>query len=111
MNKYTKEFIEVVTANPDLKIYPFVNRLVVADDFWQYWMGEFGSTEISYVYKGKEHIHFKDEDQENVLADMVGCEYYCTPDGREITELEEEEWNSLFESLPWEKCIIVYIEV
>ncbi len=33
------------------------------------------------------------------------------PDGRDITEISDEEWNELYASIPWTKCIVVYIGV
>lgn len=33
------------------------------------------------------------------------------PDGRDITEISDDEWNELYASIPWTKCIVVYIGV
>ena len=66
-------------------------------------------TEVKGYYMGRNYVHFQDDDEEDVLADMVGCEYYCGPDGRDITELTENEWNALYQSIPWTKAIVVYI--
>ncbi|KAB0577254.1 hypothetical protein EI53_01281 [Fusobacterium naviforme] len=48
-------------------------------------------------------------DKEDVLKDMVGCEYYRTRDGRDITELSDEEWDELYAAIPWIPCITVNI--
>lgn len=109
-NKNVIEFIETVKANPELPVIALVNNEVVADVDYSYWIGEFGRTAIKEVYYGNSSVHFRDGDQEEVLADLVGCEYYCTPEGKDITELSDEEWNDLFNSLPWEKHIVLYIE-
>ena len=32
-----------------------------------------------------------------------------TPDGEDIYDLSDEEWDELYKSIPWIKCIVVYI--
>ena len=51
----------------------------------------------------------KDDDEEDVLTDMVGCQYSCDPQGRDVYDLPDEEWDKLYASIPWIKCIVVYI--
>ncbi len=104
-----EKFLELVKENPDLPVIPMVDADVVCDDSG-YWMGCFGTCYVDEYYVGKDRIHFKDDDEEDVLADMVGCDYYETKDGRDITTLSEEEWKALFESLDWIKAIVVFIE-
>ena len=103
------EIIRLIRENPDLPIIPMVNEEVVADDSYTYWMGSWGRAEVTEYYCGEERVHMKDDDEEDVLADMVGCRYYCTKDGRDITDLTDEEWNELYASIPWTKAIVVYI--
>ena len=104
-----EDFIKLVQENPDLPIIPMVDSEVVCDDTYTYWMGGWGHSEVTEYYVGEEGIHFKDDDEEDVLKDMVGCKYYCTPDGRDITDLSDEEWNALYQSIPWKKALVVYI--
>lgn len=94
---------------PDLPIIPVVEGDIVADDCYTWWIGHWGRSEKTAVYIGREMIHFIDDDEEDVLADMIGCKYYETPDGRDITDISDEEWNELYASIPWEECIVVYI--
>lgn len=108
MNKPT-ELLKLIEENPDLPIVPMVEYEVVADDSYHWWMGRWTGCEIDYIYNGKEAVHFKSDDEEEVLCDMVGCEYYQTPDGRDICDLTDEEWNDLYQSIQWQKCIVVYI--
>ena len=103
------EFLKLVQEHPDLPIVPMVDSEVVADDGYSYWIGDWGHSEITEYYRGRECVHFKDDDEEDVLADMVGCDYYCDPDGNDITELSDEAWDKLYASIPWEKAIVVYI--
>lgn len=103
------ELLKLIAENPDLPIVPMVEHDIVADDDYTWWMGTWGICEIDYIYNGEEAVHFKSDDEESVLCDMVGCEYYQTPDGRDICDLTDEEWNDLYQSIPWQKCIVVYI--
>ena len=99
----------LMRTHPDLPVVPMVECDVVSDDSYGWWLGEWGRSEVTAFYQGREHIHFKTDDEEDVLADMVGCGYYETEDGRDITELSEKEWVDLFGSLPWVDCIAVCI--
>ena len=104
-----EEFLALVRENPDLPIVPMVDEEVAADDCSSWWMGSWGYSEVTEYYRGREHIHFKSDDEEDVLTDMVGCQYSETKDGRDVYDLSDDEWNSLYASLPWIKCIVVYI--
>ena len=106
----TEELIKLMKENPDLPVLPLVDSEVVADDFG-YWLGKWGLCEVKEYYNGRVRIHFKDDDEEEVLVDMVGCKYSKTKDGRDIYDLPDDEWKELFESLPWQKVIVVYITV
>lgn len=105
-----EKLLELVKENPDLPIIPMVDAEVVADDCG-YWMGKWGDCKIKEYYEGEEKIHFKDDDEENVLNDMVGCEYSYDEQGRDIYELSDEEWDKLYKSIIWKKCIVVYITI
>lgn len=102
------EFMELVKANPDLPIIPMVDAEIVGDDY-SYWLGEWGNSEVTEYYNGKEKIHFKYEDEEDVLNDICGCKHGHDPKGRDIYELSDEEWDKLYASIPWEKAIVVWI--
>lgn len=109
MNR-AEEILKLVKENPELPIIPMVGTEVVADDCSTYWVGSWGRSEINEIYYGRERIHFKDDDEEESLTDMIGCRYGETKDGRDIWELADEEWEELYESLPWKKVIVAYIE-
>lgn len=102
------ELLKLIKEHPDLPVVPMVDCEVVADDFG-YWMGKWGRAELTQLYKGREYVHLKDEDEEDVLNDMVGCQYGHDPEGRDIYDLTDEEWDQLYKGLPWEKAIVVYI--
>ena len=105
------EIIKLIEENPDLPIVPMVDSEVVADDSYTYWMGKWGNCEVTEYYLGNEKVHFRDDDEEDVLNDMAGCKYSHDPLGRDIYDLTDEEWDALYKSIPWTKCIVVYITV
>lgn len=103
-----KELLKLIEENPDLPIVPMVDAEVVGDDYGN-WMGEWGTCDITEYYIGRDHVHFKDDDEEDVLNDMIGCRYGEDQKGRDIYDLSDEEWDDLYKSIPWEKAIVVYI--
>ena len=105
------EIIKLIEENPDLPVVPMVDGEVVSDDSCQYWLGKWGRCEVTEYYNGREYIHFRDDDEEDVLNDMVGCKYGHDPQGSDIYDLTDEEWDALYKSIPWIKCIAVYITV
>ena len=104
----TEELLKLIQENPDLPVVPVVDSEIAGDDYG-YWLGKWGRCEVTEYYCGRERVHFKDDDEEDVLTDLVGCDYSCDMQGRDIYDLSDEEWDKIFESLPWVKCIAVYI--
>lgn len=102
------EIIRLIEENPDLPVIPMVDSEVVADD-GGYWQGKWGRCEVTEYYNGREYIHFRDDDEEDVLNDMVGCKYGYDLQGRDIYDLTDDEWDELYNNIPWVKCIAVYI--
>ena len=105
----TEELLKLIQENPDLPVVPMVDYEIVGDDSCTWWLGSWGRCEVNEYYCGRERVHFKDDDEEDVLTDMVGCKYSCDPQGRDIFDLSDEEWDKLYASIPWIKCIVVYI--
>lgn len=109
--KSREKLFRLMAEHPDLPVIPMVDGEIVADDCYSYWMGSWGVCELNAAYRGEERIHFKDDDEEDVLSDMAGCKYAMTKDGRDIYDLSDDEWNALYASIPWEPCILVYIDL
>ena len=109
--KPLEELLHWVRINPDLPVVCMVNEEIIGDEYSIWWKGEMLKVDIERVYEGREHIHFGTDDAEDVLNDLVGCKYGCDPQGRDIYELSDEEWDELYESVPWVKSIVVYIGV
>lgn len=105
----SEKLLKLVQENPDLPVIPMVDSEVVADDGYQWWMGEWGHSEVTEYYTGREGVHFKSDDEEDVLIDMAGCKYSMTKDGRDVYDLSDDEWNELYNSLEWKRAIVVYI--
>lgn len=106
------DLVRLIKENPELPVVPMVHSHVVGDwDDATYWLGKFDLVEVGEYYIGRDRVHVNYvDDEEDVLADMVGCEPYKTPDGRSIYEISEDEWDRLFAKIPWTRAIIVYIE-
>ena len=102
--------LKLISENPDLEIIPLVHEEIVADDSYTYWLGSWGRSEIAEYYLGREKIHFKDDDEEDILNDLEGREYGCDHNGTDIYDLSDEEWDALYASVPWKKAIVVHIE-
>lgn len=108
----TEKLLNLIKENPDLPVVPMVNDEIVGDDSCSYWLGHWGRSAVTEYFIGKERIHFKnDDDEENVLCDLPGCGYSKTADGRDIYDLSDEEWTTLYNSLEWVKAIVVYIDL
>lgn len=103
------EIIKLIEENPDLPVVPLVDSEVVANYSYTYWLGEWGECKVTEYYLGNEKVHFRDEDEGDVLCDMAGCKYNHDPQGRNIYDLTDEEWDALYKSISWVKCIAVYI--
>ena len=105
----TEQLLNLIKENPDLPVVPMVDEEVIADDNYQYWLGHWGRSEVTEYYLGKEKVHFRDDDEEDVLNDLEGCRYGRDYQGRDIYDLSDEEWNELYNGVPWVKAIVVYI--
>lgn len=104
-----EQLLQLIKDNPDLPVVPVVDSEVVEDDYDRYWFGKWGQSEVTEYYSGRKHTYFKDDDIEDILRDLDGCKCCCDPQGRDIYNLSDDEWKRLYESLPWVKCIAVYI--
>ena len=109
MTQKAEQLLNLIRENPDLPIVPMVDNDVVGYGNYGYWLGKWGEAEVTEYYLGEDEVHFRNEDEEIVLMDLKGCEFGSDPQGRDICDLSNEEWKALYESIPWTKCIAVYI--
>ena len=97
-----EELFRLMQAHPDLPIVPMVDSEIVADDCCSWWVGHWGYATVTEYVMGDERIFFKDDDEDAVLD---GIEEY-----RSVWEdWPDEKITETFNSLPWVKCIVVYI--
>jgi len=110
MENYIDMFLRLIKENPGLPIVPVVDGDVVGDDSYQWWIAEWGRSEVDEYYIGREKFHLRsDADEEDVLNDLDSCSYGYDYYGRDIYELSDEEWNKLYAGVQWIKAIIVHI--
>ena len=102
-----EELFKLMKENPELSIVPMVNSEIVEDDFG-YWVGAWGRAKIDeyFISKRAERIFFKsDDDVFDVLErHMSNEEFDALPES-------EEECRKFYDALPWNKAIIVYINL
>lgn len=104
-NKYTEDLLKLIKDNPDLPIVPMVSGEIVADKCG-YWLGEWGPAAVDeyLVAERHERIFFKsEEDMWYVL------EQYLTDEEFDSLPDDEDECSKIYENLPWNKAIVVYI--
>lgn len=101
-NPHLAALLDLMQKNPHLPVLPMVDSEVVADDFCGYWLGSWGHARLDKYYSGEERVYFYDEhDMEDVLVEVKGWDWLET--SNEEADLEA------YQSLPWVKCIVVYI--
>ena len=106
-----EKILNLIKENPDLPIVPMVDSEVVAEDYG-YWMGKWGNCQITEYYCGRERVHFKDDDEENVLMDLCDSDWcIVVEEGTDIYDLSDEDWDKLYQGVPWTKGIVVYITI
>lgn len=106
MNKFSKEFIDLIKDNPDLPIYAYVDGEICCGDESRWHLGEFGHSQLAtiLVYDDFERVY---DDKEDFKEDYYDRHEYEWSD---LTDDEiEQTLNSVCESQPWENCILVYI--
>lgn len=92
----------LMMEHPELPVVPMVEYDIVADDSCRWWLGQWGRAAITEYLVTDERIYFKDDDMEDVLA---GVKEYRD----KWEDMTEEEMRTVFDGLPWIKCIVVYI--
>lgn len=101
-NPHLAELLALMKENPHLPIVPMVDSEVVADDTWGYWLGSWSTASVDKYYSGEERIYFYNEnDMEDLLVEVKGWDWYDDASDEDVLEV--------YRSLPWVKCIMVYI--
>lgn len=100
------KLIKLAQEHPELPVIPMVDGEICEDEY-SYWMGSFGCVEIGEYVVGKKHYHVHDDDSygfADVLNDTIGGSF-------DWNDKQYVDILSNYCDLPWEKAIIVYIEV
>lgn len=101
-NQHLAQLLDLMKENPHLPVVPMVDSEVVADETWGYWMGSWNYSHLEKYYKGEERVYFYDEnDMEDLLVETKGWDW--------LAASSQEEDLQAYRSLPWVKCIVVYI--
>ena len=105
MNKSIYVLLKLISENPDLPIFPMVDGEIPGDDCG-YWLADWGSSRVdSYLLsRSTEEVLFKSD---NDVFDVL--EKSLTDEELENLPDEESECIPIYDSLPWKKAIVVYI--
>ena len=105
--KNREELFKLMQENPDLPVVPMVNGEIPGDDSG-YWLGAWGGARIDEYLLTHNHewMVFKSD---NDVFDVL--ERHLTDEEFEKLPETEEECRPFYDSLPWTKAIIVYIDL
>lgn len=106
-----QKLLQLIKENPNLRIVPMVESEIVADDYYAYWIGNWGEAKIDEIYCSgdNERIYIRSEDEESLIDEVfnrieaIETNKYLSDD--ELYKKAEKE----VESYNWEKVIVVYI--
>lgn len=109
----TLELLKLAEENPELPIIAEVDSEVVAEDGYMFWFGEVTGACVEYVLAGEDHSWTLSE------ALIENCSFVeenaPEPLQQKLGKLSDadfnKEANEWIKSLPWKKCILVYVDV
>lgn len=103
-----EKLFRLMQENPDLPVIPFVDTDVVAGDEFGSWMGSWGAARVDeFVFPPADYepVIFKSDD------DVFDTLEKCLPEEKfAVLPETEEECRLIYNSLPWTKAIIVFID-
>lgn len=109
----TLALLKLAEENPGLPIIVEVDSEVVAEDGYMFWFGEVTGACVEYVLSREYHSWTLSE------ALIENCSFIeenaPEPLQQKLEKLSDadfnKEANKWIKSLPWKKCIIVYVDV
>lgn len=119
----TLELLKLAKENPGLPVIAEVNSEVVADDGYTSWFGEVTEAHIESVWTGRTYsemfrIFFNETWTLNeALMENDTFIEENAPESlkRKLEKLNDTDFdkaaNEWIKSLPWKKCIVVYVDV
>lgn len=97
--------LALMQAHPNLTVVPMVHKEVVENTGHNYWMGSWGAASIDEFIITDEGVVFKDDD------DPDGELLWSMIDSEKMEAMTIRELEAAYNGLPWEKAIIVYIDL
>ena len=103
-----KELVRLIQENPDLPLIVLVSNDAYYGDDWCYSLGELATPSVDEILPGEsDRLYIKSDvdSEEDVLYDRT--EY--TEEW--VDNATDDEIDEAFDSLPWKRVIVVYVEV
>lgn len=114
----TLELLKLAEENPGLPIIAEVNSDVVADDGYMSWFGEVTEAHIEYIWTGRTYSEmFRTWTLNDALMESDTFVEENAPEAlkQKLKKLNDadfhKEASKWIKSLPWKKCIVVYVDV
>lgn len=101
--KKAEELLQLIAENPGLPLLPMVYYEVVGEDCGN-WAGRWKESFIDHYIIDGEQIRFKSEEDANEMAERL-----LPPN--EYENMTDGQIEKFYDSLPWKKAIIVYIDL
>ena len=99
--KNRESLFKLMKEYPDLPIIPIVDTDVVYDDCCSSWLGSWGYSWKTKYVTSEERIYFEDDDDEDLLSDVNGYDWY--------ENATDEEVKEAIQNLDWIEAICVRI--
>lgn len=109
----TLELLKLAEENPELPIIAEVDSEVVAEDGYIFWFGEVTGACVEYVLAGEDHSWTLNEAlMENDAFVEENAPEALKQKLEKLNDVDfDKEANEWIKSLPWKKCILVYVDV
>ena len=98
--------LNLIAENPDIEILPMVDRDCVFDDSFSYWMGNWGSAEVTKYWISDERV-YQYNDFDELVEEWIDNNYEDYP-GIADYELEEMA-KKVVSEYEWVDAIVVYV--
>lgn len=116
------KLFQLMIENPGVPVIPVITNDVIKEGSFysptteRWWTGHW-ECELVEIYQGRRNVHIKDEECfDDVLRDVTNKDFPSVFHGDDIDIdsihlylIPDEELEPYYNSLPWEKCIAVYI--
>ena len=100
------KLLELIKEYPDYEIVPMVDRDCVFDDSFGYWMGNWGSAEVTKYWISDERV-YQYNDFDELVEEWIDNNYEDFPETSD-DELEEMA-KKVVSEYEWVDAIVVYI--